>query len=258
MSGEPDSIPLFSMNPTGRFSDRADDYVSYRPDYPAAAVDAVLEGLGEAAALTAADIGAGTGISARQLADRGVRVIAVEPNAAMREAATPHARVEWRDGSAEATGLAAESLELLTSFQAFHWFRPREAVAEFRRVLRPGARLALIWNVRDDRDALTRGYVEAIRVVAGRPLAERRELEPGVLDGAGLFARPRVLTFSHLQRLDARGLLGRAASASYVPKEPAALARLGRLLAELHARHHDAEGFVQLRYLTDVHLARAL
>lgn len=86
------------MNPLSRFSDRAADYAKHRPSYPTPAIDAILEGFGEPPQLVAADIGAGTGISSRLLAERGVRVIAIEPNAAMREAASPHPLVEFREG----------------------------------------------------------------------------------------------------------------------------------------------------------------
>src|SRR5262245_13861892 len=129
---------LHTMNPTGRFSDRASDYVKYRPTYPAAAIDAVLEGLGPAGTLVAADVGAGTGISSRLLAERGVRVIAVEPNRVMRDAAEPHELVEWRDGRAEGTGLESSSLDLVLCAQSFHWFEPAAALGELARVLRPG------------------------------------------------------------------------------------------------------------------------
>ena len=258
MSAESEFHDLSSMNPTGRFSDRAGDYAKYRPDYPAAALDAVFEGLGDPRGILVADVGAGTGISARMLAERGASVIAIEPNAEMRAAAVPQPRVTWREGTAEATGLPAASLDLVVCFQAFHWFRPPEAVAEFRRVLRRAGRLALVWNVRDDRDELTRGYGESIHAVAGIHPAELRELEPGVLDAAGLFSAPRLQSLPHAQRLNASGLLGRATSASYVPREPEPLARLERLLGELHTRHGDAQGLVTLRYLTDIHIAEAI
>ncbi|MGH2570868.1 MAG: class I SAM-dependent methyltransferase, partial [bacterium] len=135
--------PLHDLDPRGRFTDRAADYVRYRPDYPAAAIDHVLNGLGDPSRLTAADVGAGTGISSRLLAERGTRAVAIEPNAAMRAAAEPHPRVEWRDGTAEDTRLAAASMDLVLCAQAFHWFRQEEAVAEFARVLRPRGRLVV-------------------------------------------------------------------------------------------------------------------
>src|SRR5262245_4558082 len=101
---------LSDLNPVGRFSDRAGDYVKYRPSYPAGAIDAILAGLGPAERLVAADVGAGTGISARLLGDRLVRVVAVEPGQGMREAATPHGNVRWTTGRAEATGLGPQSV----------------------------------------------------------------------------------------------------------------------------------------------------
>ncbi len=246
------------MHPTERFSNRADDYVRYRPDYPPLAIDAVLDGMGDPARLVAVDVGAGTGISARMVADRGARVIAIEPNHAMRAAAAPHPRVEWQDGTAEATGLPPASVDLVVSAQAFHWFQPREAIAEFRRVLRAGGRLALLWNVRDDRDAMTREYSDAIRAVAGPHPEARHELEPEVIDAGSRFTAPRLLSFDHAQRLDRVGLVGRAASASYVPKAPEALAELERRLGQLHSVHGDPEGFVTLRYRTDLYVARAI
>jgi hypothetical protein len=59
-----------------RFSDRAADYIRYRPTYPAEAIHAILDDLGPAGRLVAADVGAGTGISARLIGERGVRVTA--------------------------------------------------------------------------------------------------------------------------------------------------------------------------------------
>jgi SAM-dependent methyltransferase len=250
-----DEFSLADLNPTGRFSDRAADYVKYRPDYPAAAFAAAIAGLRKPGTLRVADVGAGTGISARGVADLGPRVIAVEPNADMRAAAAPHRNVEWRDGMSEATGLAASSVDLVLCAQAFHWFRPRESLAEFHRVLRPGGRLALLWNKRDRRDPATLGYTEAIRAVDGEHPAERREFDPAVVPMSGCFTALHRLAFDHAQALDRAGLLGRATSASYVPKEGAGHAELVRRLDALYERHRDARGIVTLRYVTELWLA---
>jgi len=249
-----DSIPLADFDPTGRFSDRAADYVKYRPDYPAAAIDAILDGLGNPSGLVAADVGAGTGISSRALAARGVRVIAVEPNRAMRDAAAPDPRITWHDGTAEATGLADGAVDLVVAAQAFHWFRQREAVREFHRILRPGGRLALIWNSRDPNDPLTRGYIEAIHAIQGEHPAERRELDTGVLE-AGPFDPPELLTVPYHQELDLEGFLGRATSASYVPKQGAGFEQLRAALIALHVHHRDEHGRVRMHYLTKVYRA---
>ena len=108
----------------GCASQRAEDYAKYRPNYPEVAIDCILNGLDKPERLTAADIGAVTGISSRLLADRGVKVIAIEPNAVMKAAATPHSLVQFKGGSAENTELENDSVDLVTCFQAFHWFNP--------------------------------------------------------------------------------------------------------------------------------------
>jgi hypothetical protein len=91
---------------TERFGDRAVAYAAFRPSYPPEAIDAVFEGLGDPSGLVVADIGSGTGISSRTFADRGAFVIGIEPNAEMRNNARVPENVEFRDGTAETTGLA--------------------------------------------------------------------------------------------------------------------------------------------------------
>jgi SAM-dependent methyltransferase len=250
-----DESLLHEMNPTGRFSDRASDYARYRPTYPPAAIDFILGGFANPSHLVAADVGAGTGISARLLADRGVRVFAVEPNAAMREAASTHDLVQWRDGTAEATGLPGESVDLVLCAQAFHWFRQREAVAEFHRILRAGGRMALMWNNRDRGDDMTRSYIEAIHSVNGEHPAEQREIEPGVIEAEARFMPPRLETFEHWQDLDCAGLIGRATSASYVPSSGEEFEVLRNRLIALYDKYRDARDLVRLMYVTKVYLA---
>lgn len=253
-------VDLHELNPTGRFSDRASDYVQFRPSYPAAAIDAILDGLESGArdaesALRAADVGAGTGISARLLGDRGASVIAVEPNRAMRDAAAPHPRVSWRDGSAEATGLDAGSLDLVLVAQAFHWFRARDALREFARILRPGGRLALMWNVRNEKDPFTAGYWQAVLAGGGESVAEKWAIEAHAVDATKLYGPMRRHAFSYEQRLDRAGLMGRARSASYVPKTGPAADSVMAELEHLFARFADSSGIVTMIYTTEVYLA---
>jgi SAM-dependent methyltransferase len=252
-------VTVRAPDPTARFSDRAADYARHRPSYPAHAIDAVLEGLGDPARLVAADVGAGTGISARLLADRGVRVVAVEPNRAMREAAQPHPRVEWRDGTAEATGLEGTSVDLVLCAQSFHWFRRDEALAEFRRVLRPGGRVALLWNERDERDPATAAYGRLVVEAAGeeRNAFFHRAESVGFPPAPGFSAPREVPLEGHAQTHDLEGLVGRATSASYVPKVGRARDELERGLRSLHGRFAGPDGRVRLAYRCRLFLAEA-
>jgi SAM-dependent methyltransferase len=254
------SQPLYNLNPTTRFSDRAADYVKYRPSYPAAAIDVILQDLGDPMLLTAADIGAGTGISSRLLADRGVRVLAIEPNAAMRSAAELNPRVEIRDGTAEATNLPDASIDLVTCFQAFHWTRQDEALREFARVLRPtrNARIAIVWNERDRADPFMTAYRDAIRAVGGEHPAELREFDPGVIARSGLFSAPLLFETPNTQSLDEAGLIGRVMSASYAPKDGGLGERLRAELRRIHGKYRDEGGVVVLRYVTRVWIAQLL
>ena len=241
-----------------RFSNRAADYVRYRPTYPPEAVDAMLDGLGPPGRLVAADVGAGTGISARLLGERGVRVIAVEPGEAMRRAAEPHPNVAWVAGRAEATGLASQAVGLVLCAQSFHWFRPAEALPEFAHILKARRRLTIIWNRRRTSDRFTAGYRQAITDVGGETEEETRAFDPKVISDSGLFSSPERQSFPNFQRLDLTGLIGRARSASYVPKSGAEGERLISLLRALHERYADAAGFVTVVYDTEVFRATRL
>ncbi len=257
MTGE--ACELHEMEPTRRFSDRVGDYVKYRPTYPHAAAEAVLAGLGPPEGRTVADVGAGTGIFARVLASTGARVIGIEPNAKMRAAAESDAggaglRIEWRGGTAERTGLEDGSVDVVACAQAFHWFRADEALAEFARVLRPRGRAALVWNDRDVRDALSAGYSRLIDEASGGHAAANDHTRPGALFASKLFEGTRELTFGHAQSLDLEGLIGRATSASYIPKHGPKLDALKVGLTSLFDRYEQG-GRVELVYVTRVFVA---
>ena len=252
-----DTRALHERDPLTRFTERAQSYAAHRPSYPPELIDAVLEGLGDPAALRIADIGAGTGISARLFADRGALVYAVEPNAAMRDAATPHGRVRIVDGMAERTGLTQASVDLVTAFQAYHWFDPEPTHREFVRILEPGGRVALVWNVRDDSDPFTGAYGALIRAAAVDREVERRHgaAEEFLRDARFSHVRKRVV--GNHQRLSLEGLIGRVGSTSYVPHEGPVYERLLADLRLLHARYADRDGCVALTYRAEATLGEA-
>jgi len=250
--------PSDELDSVRRFSDRVSDYVRFRPGYPAAAVDLMLEGLAAPERIVAADVGAGTGISARLLGDRGVTVVAIEPGDDMRQAASRHAHVRWMAGRAEAMGLRAGTFDLVLCAQSFHWFLALDALAEFGRILKRDGRLALVWNRRSQDDPMTVGYRQAIVDVGGDTEAERMSFDPTVVARSGLFTPVDRTCVPNVQRLDLEGLVGRARSASYVPKGGPAGARLVEMLRALHDRYADPDGFVTVVYETEVFRANRL
>ncbi|MDX2116239.1 MAG: class I SAM-dependent methyltransferase [Planctomycetota bacterium] len=244
-------------HPTRRFSERVGEYVRHRPDYPPGMFELLLEGLGPASGLVAVDIGAGTGISSRPLAARGCRVIAVEPNADMRAAgmAAGGAGIEWRGGTGEATGLDAGTVDVVLCAQAFHWLDAGRAMAEFARITRRGGRVGVVWNVRDDRDAFTSAYGAAIVRHATEPPTSPsmsgHDRSPFPAPG---WEGGRRVELAWQQELDEAGLIGRALSASYVPRAGAGRVALEAELRAAFARW-GVGGRGVLRYVTCVHLA---
>jgi len=137
----------------GDFTALAEDYARYRSGYSPSVATAVL-GLvgGPPIEIDAADVGAGTGIWTMMLAARGLHSItAVEPNDEMRHQgvlASQGMNISWRKGTGEATGLANDSVHLVTMASSFHWVNFDKGCAEFQRILRPGGRFVALWNPR--------------------------------------------------------------------------------------------------------------
>ncbi len=212
-----------ALHATARFSDRVADYVRWRPDYPAALLEWLHRELGVTPDWRVADIGAGTGISSGLFLDAGHRVTAVEPNAAMRDAAIArlggNSRFRAVDGRADATGLPDGSVDLVAAAQAFHWFDPETARREFRRILKPGGLAVIFWNSRRLRGTpFLEGY-EALLQRHGADyasVAERHADDERMRAWFGDGLRG-VAHFEHGQWLDFDGLRGRLLSSSYAP-----------------------------------------
>lgn len=248
-------------NPTGRFSHRVDDYVRSRPDYPPEVLSLLERETGLRAGSIVADLGSGTGIFTRRLLDHGCVVHAVEPNEEMRRAA--EAALHERRGffshaaTAEATGLAVQSVDFVTAAQAFHWFVLDAATREIARILRPDGRLILVWNSRRTSGTpFLEGY-EKLLLEHG---TDYRDVEHrGVQDGRlrAWLARLERRELHQDQPLDFDGLRGRLLSNSYVPgpgdprREPM-LADLRRLF------DHSAEsGRVVMSYDVEIFFGSA-
>jgi ubiquinone/menaquinone biosynthesis C-methylase UbiE len=242
-----------------RFSNRVGDYVRYRPGYPHAVLDVLREDCGLTPESVVADIGSGTGISARLFLEDGNLVYGVEPNAAMREAGEEFLRKYSRfrsvAGSAESTTLPDASVDFVVAGQAFHWFDANAARIEFMRVLKPGGWVAVIWNERKkDASPFLREYEAFLRTYGtdydkvSEKYPENRKMAE--FFGAGAF---RQKSFENVQVFDFDGLRGRLLSSSYSPPKdhPNHVAMLAELKKLFDA--HAADGKVRFEYDTHVY-----
>ena len=133
------------------FADGADIYAASRPAYPAEALDWLRHRLEIGPDSRVVEVGAGTGLFTRLLLETGAKVLATDPVAEMlAHLAATVPGVATAITTAEALPIAAESVDAVICATAFHWFATPQVLAEFRRVLRPGGALGLIWNVRDN------------------------------------------------------------------------------------------------------------
>jgi SAM-dependent methyltransferase len=250
------------FDPTGRFGGLADVYARHRPGYPEAALDRIVEFAGLSADSLLVDVGSGTGISTRLMARRGVPVVGIEPNDDMRRKADAEPladgvpRPQYRAGRAEATGLPDGCADAVLAAQAFHWFDAEAALHEFHRILRSGGAVALVWNERDESDPFTAAFGGVIRTAPDAAAIEGPRTRAGeVLLRHPLFRDAVRDVFVGEQALDEEGVLGRAFSASYAPREPVAADRFARQLREVFAAF-QRDDKVTLHHETKLYLAR--
>ena len=235
--------------PYTAFAEVASAYEHGRPDYPEEAVRWLVGDTPR----DVLDLGAGTGKLTRVLSALGHRVVAVEPLDEMRaqlESAVPDVRA--LTGKAEEIPLPDASVDVVTSAQAFHWFDHAKALPEIARVLRPGGRIALVWNSRDDRDP----WMAQLSAIVGNETVKDDDVVP-VLAKSGLFGAVETAKFELVQTLDREALLDLVVSRSYCAKLPETerepiLSAVARLYDETAA----PEG-VRLPYVTDCFRASA-
>ncbi len=249
-------------DPTLRFSNRVADYVCARPSYPAELITLLRSELELGPGRTVVDVGSGTGILTSLLLDTGSRVIGVEPNEAMRAAAEAllGRRSEFRSvaGTAEDTGLPADSVDVVTAAQAFHWFDVEKASGEFQRILKREGAVALIWNSRHVGGTAFLQAYERFLVEWGRGYTDIRASWDADASIARFFGHEEILhrRFPNEQILNYEGLEARFLSSSYAPprddaKGPATLSALRRLF-----RDHSPDGTVRMTYDAQVYYGR--
>ena len=245
---------------TRRFSNRVSDYTKYRPDYPATAFEFLQKRYQPTNNSVVADVGSGTGLFTDHLVKHGCQVHAVEPNEPMRAESdkrlSNNPNYQSHPGTAEATTLRDNSVDLVTMAQAFHWFDQTRTATEVSRILKPGGSIALIWNRRDgSTSAFLRDYNELLRTMIPEysKVNHMNLQDEALLEWIGPGAE--LHQFPHAQQFDFEGLRGRLMSSSYCPTPDNPIHEpLMQQLEQLHARHASS-GLVAFIYETSLYVS---
>ncbi|SDQ60930.1 Ubiquinone/menaquinone biosynthesis C-methylase UbiE [Curtobacterium sp. UNCCL20] len=229
------------------FGAAADAYERGRPGYP----DEVAAWLVPDGTQRVVDVGAGTGKFTRTLVGRATEVVAVEPDAAMRDRLTtvlPDVRA--LDGTGEAIPLADGSADVVTFAQAWHWVDPRRGATEVARVLRPGGVLGLVWNVRDESLPWAKRLGEVVKRPESLVMDYAAPVVGAPFDDGGTYEQ-----FRWVHEQSRSDLLDMIASRSYVIVRPEAeRAAVLRDVADLlDSDPATAGATVSVPYITHVH-----
>jgi SAM-dependent methyltransferase len=250
-----------TKSPTARFSDRVQNYVRYRPGYPAEVLELLRVECGLRPSHIVADIASGTGVFTRLLLENGNSVFAVEPNAEMREMGVQqlegYGRLVSVAGTAEETTLGAASVDFVTAAQAAHWFNLPRARAEFARILKPGGWCVLIWNERRTSSTpFLHEYEQLLLTYATDYKEVRHERTTAIIHEFFAPTPHRERIFDLRQQFDYEGTAGRLLSSSYAPLE----GQPGHapMMQELRRifRAHAADDMVEFEYNTRVYYGK--
>lgn len=208
-----------------RYSSKAEDYAKYRPNFPSEIIDGLYADGTISNNSIIADIGSGTGRFTRLLLEKGNLVYGVEQNNEMRvkaeELLSEYNNFISMAGSAERTGLNDKSLDLITVAQAFHWFDKGKCLSEFKRIIKDGGKVFIVWNdFIGDYNDFSKEYgniVSVYRVVE----AEHKIKKPTrteMIDGFFKNNRFTITSFIHEIYQDFEQFKGGVLSASFTPK----------------------------------------
>jgi SAM-dependent methyltransferase len=210
------------LDPTKRFSNRVENYLKYRPSYPAAIIPLLNAECGLTPDSIIADVGSGTGFLSEVFLKNGNRVLGIEPNREMRAAGeqllAKYPNFTSIDAVAEATTLPDASVDFVTVGQAFHWFDRQRVRQEFERILKRNGWIVIIWNTfAVEKNPLVAGYDDLLL----RHGPDYRDVRREIIDSeAESFFAPGVCRRARLefqQTFDFEGFKGRLLSASYAP-----------------------------------------
>jgi SAM-dependent methyltransferase len=249
-----------SFDPKRVFSTQVNNYIKYRNGYPVEMLNTLIKGCRLSPNWHVADIGSGTGLLARLFLEFGCTVTGVEPNEEMcvagEQLLTGYPGFSSLLGSAEETGLADASVDLVSAGMAFHWFDVPRARSEFRRILTPDGWVALVWHrMLTGPDPFMQTYTDLVLEYSPGWTETLRRDHPGIsLDLPGFFGGDyHRSTFPVHQFLDWNGLYGRTLSIAHIP-QPEDTARLSMItrLRSIFDQYQN-NGQVAIYYETELY-----
>lgn len=202
-----------------KFTGKAALYDKYRPSYPRELIDWLYD---KTKAETVADIGAGTGKFTECLTAKPWKITAVEPNDDMRSKLGGIEGITAVKGSAEATGLEAQSVDMVTAAQAFHWFDREKFKSECKRIIKNHGSVAVVYNERvedsfmKERDGIFLRFcgISRIKHIADQSADEVFDM----LVGEGYFSSMEYFELESSKPADMEEFVGRELSCSYALK----------------------------------------
>lgn len=243
------------------FSSRVDNYIRYRPTYPEAAVNTLIEECQLDRNSLIADIGSGTGIFTRHLLDKGFTVFAVEPNKEMRQASekilSGYDLFTSISGCAEESNLTDSCVDLIVSAQAFHWFNYDEAQKEFSRILKKSGWLALVWNQRKVQQPMQQDYDALLNEhIPEYDSTDHMNIEDDVIMEMFDPGSYQTFTFENSQTLDKIGFFGRMQSSSYTPSKNTLEYLKLMTSAKLLFSKYEKQGQIKFEYDTRLYIGK--
>ncbi len=245
-------IPQTKHNSIGRFSNRVENYIKYRPHYPKEIIKFLEDECGLTESSKIADIGSGPGISSEHFISNHNILYAVEPNPEMRAAAEKIFAGSENfisiNGTAEAASLENNSVDFIIAGQAFHWFDKERCKIEFKRILKSDGYVVLMWNEKTSSNDFMRAYYDLIEKYG----TDYETINHGNVDDEIIakFFSPNsymLKTFLHNHVLDYEGLKGRLLSSSYIPLEGEKHDEMIKILESIFEKN-NVNGKVEMEY----------
>lgn len=210
------------MSYTNRFDGKGELYAKARPKYALGLFDYLKNTLNISTGSFFADVGSGTGIFTEQLLSCGYKVFAVEPNEDMRKKAEEKLSLDENfvsvNGSEANMTLPCNSVDYITAAQAFHWFDSELFRRECERVLKPGGKVIIVYNTRDEEAACTKALAD----LRYKYNPEFHGFENGMSHEkciAFFVGECDIFRADNTQTYDRQGYINRVLSSSYSLKE---------------------------------------